>query len=169
MGAHSHLMINRMKWLKSFSPCSSVFLSHLRIGSTRAFPRRRVCACVYRDAPMGLTGWVRSKNHTASPLRWGVGGNHSSGQTAQRRAERKLCSPCQDLRRGSVGGNREPGSLKAACLCLLLLFLWQMLSANSKRFSLVLCPLFSDAPASTVLCPFSQPSPGSHLIKDNPT
>lgn len=29
---------------------------------------------MYRDAPMGLTGWVRSKNHTASPLRWGGGG-----------------------------------------------------------------------------------------------
>lgn len=164
------MMINCMKWLNSFFPCSSVFLSHLRIGSTRAFPRRRVCACVYRDAPTGLSrpgpqeGLHRSGIHL-------LGGGPSIPPDKQLRGGWRGSSVLPA--RTSEEDQRVKTGSQAACkpprLCLLLQFLWQMLSANSKQFS-VLCPLCSDAPSSTASCPFSsQPGSGSHLIKDNPT
>lgn len=70
---------------------------------------------MYRDARTGLSGPGPQQEPHRSGLHLLSGGaNHSSGQTAQRRADRKLRPPCQDLRNGSVGGNRELGSLQAA-------------------------------------------------------
>ena len=73
-----------------------------------------LCLCLQRRSHgperAGSTG--RTTLLRASPLRWGS--KYPSGQTAQRRVERKLRPPCQDLRRGSVGENGEPGSLQAA-------------------------------------------------------
>lgn len=75
-----------------------------------------LCLCIQRcsHGPERAGSAARTTPLGASALKWGGWANHSSGQTAQRRAERKLRPPCQDLRNGSVGGNRELGSLQAA-------------------------------------------------------
>ena len=48
---------------------------------TRAFPRRWVCACVYRDAPMGLSGPSPQQEPHRSGLHLLGGGSQSFLQT----------------------------------------------------------------------------------------
>lgn len=133
-------------------PFPSIFLSHLKIRSTRAFQRKWVCASVYRGAFTGLSwpGLQGELLHRALPLRQAA--KHLSGQSSEVGREKGSVLPA----RTSEENRQVKMGTWAACkpphLYFLPWLLQQMLSTNSKPFS-VLRPLSPDALAFRASCP----------------